>query len=97
MGNFSEFVKMDKSNNDIKKEGIKNEYDKDTLEELINSYSNLSNDQLINEFIKMTLEKKKKGELNAMQLDSLKNTLLPFLNKEQTNKLDELLSLVKNV
>ena len=49
------------------------------------------------EFIKMTIEKKKKGELSSAELNSIKSAILPYLNSEQVSQFGKLLNMVENV
>lgn len=95
MSNFSEFIdkenKTNSTTNNQKKQS--QEYMKSKIEE----YSNYSQDRLINDFIKMTIEKKKRGELTDKELNNLKNTISPMLNNEQKETLERLLQMVRNV
>lgn len=94
MGNFNDYINNASSN----VENIKEERPSDeSLENLINEYQKLSNDELLNEFMRMTIEKKKKGGLTQKELDNMKNTLMPFLNNEQKVALQKLLDMVENV
>lgn len=92
MGNFNDYIKSNSDN--LQKDNYK---DKEKLEEKINEYSALSSDELMNEFIKLTIEKKKKGELKKEELDSIKDTIIPFLNGEQKIMLNKLMNMVDNV
>ena len=91
MANFSEYFKNDKHN------AVEGKISNDELESMINKYSELSEDRLISEFIRLTIEKKKRGELNPSDLETLKNTLAPMLNSKQKDSLDKIIELVKNV
>jgi hypothetical protein len=51
----------------------------------------------MSEFIKLTLEKKKRGELSDSELENIKSTISPMLNLEQKESLEKLLDMVKNV
>lgn len=97
MANFSDFVKNESkekyTSNSNKEE---RQVDKDNLEEMIENYSALSQDELMNEFMKLTLEKKKKGVLTEKELESLKSTIVPFLNDEQKLNLEKILTMVRN-
>ena len=63
----------------------------------IEEYSGYSQDRLINDFVKLTMEKKKRGELSEKELISLQNTIAPMLNNEQKESLEKLLQMVRNV
>ena len=92
MANFSEYINgnesIEKNNKEQGQEGV---------EELIDKYSKYSNDKLLNEVLKLTLEKKKKGDLGEGELSRLKETLAPYLNTEQKESLNKIIEMVKNV
>lgn len=90
MSKFSDFVNNDTLNNDNKK----NNGNKD-INELINKYSTLSNDELMHEFLTETAKRKENGELTAEYISKVKNILKPHLTKEQIAKLDVLLEMVE--
>lgn len=100
MQNFSEYIKSNKdnvfgnNNADKERDTLKNN---EAMQNKINEYSGYSSDRLINEFMKLTLEKKRKGELSDSELEKLKNTIEPMLNAEQKKSLESLLKMVKNV
>lgn len=93
MNNFSDFVKNNSFNDkeDEKKENTQK------LEDMISNYQQLSQNDLMKNFLKLTIEKKKKGELKKEELEAVKNTLSPMLNDEQRGMLNELLLMVENV
>lgn len=93
MSNFSDYIKEE--NNRVEEKIDKTK--KQNYEEMINKYSSYSKNDLMSEFIKITLEKKKKGELSISELNNLKSTILPFLNSEQKENLDKILQMVENV
>lgn len=99
MANFSDFIKSDKKDLNSKETQINNnaEVNKENLEEMIENYSKFSQDELLNEFMKLTLEKKKKGILDEKELNNIKSTIEPFLNDEQKNNLEKIFNLVRNV
>lgn len=101
MGNFSEYIK-DKENKCYNESGggereNKDKYSKEDLEDMINRYSRYSGNELMNEFLKLTIEKKKRGELDDGTINTLKTTLAPMLNDEQKNNLNKILEMIKNV
>ena len=49
------------------------------------------------EFLKLTLEKKKRGELTSAELNKIRETISPMLNDQQKNYLNELLHKVEDV
>lgn len=98
MSNFSEYIRNNKNvtgdNEDRKKE---KKYSKQDLKDMIDRYSGYGQDQLMKEFVKLTLEKKRRGELKDSEIEKLKNTLFPMLTDEQKNNLNQLLEMVKYV
>lgn len=95
MSNFSEFI--DKENKTNSTTNNQNKQSQEYMKSKIEEYSNYSQDRLINDFIKMTIEKKKRGELTDKELNNLKNTISPMLNNEQKETLERLLQMVRNV
>lgn len=101
MQNFSDYIKNNKSNKsssvseDYKIEG--DSKTKENLQSKIDEYSNYSSDKLISEFVRLTIEKKRKGELTDFELEKLKSTITPMLNDEQKKTLENLMQMVKNV
>ena len=89
MANFSDY-NWNKENNEQK-------LSEQDLEKLIDKYSELDNDTLMKEFLKITLEKKKQGQLSDSELSVLKNSILPYLNESQKQSLNSILEIVKNV
>ena len=89
MANFSDY-NWNKENNEQK-------LSEQDLEKLIDKYSELDNDTLMKEFLKITLEKKKQGKLNDSEHSVLKNSILPYLNESQKQSLNSILEIVKNV
>lgn len=95
MSKFSDFINKEKENipNERKTEKSSNDY----LKSKIDEYSGYSQDKLINDFVRLTIEKKKRGELTDKELITLKNTISPMLNNEQKNNLEKLLQMVRDV
>ena len=89
MANFSDY-NWNKENNEQK-------LSEREWEKLIDKYSELDNDTLMKEFLKITLEKKKQGKLSDSELSVLKNSILPYLNESQKQSLNSILEIVKNV
>jgi len=98
LGNFSEYIKNSKvksSENNSNNDKVKNENAR--YEDLINKYSEYSNDKLLSEFINLTMQRKRQGNLSDTELNNIKNMLLPYLNNEQKINLEKLIDMVKNV
>lgn len=94
MSKFSEYI--NENNNEINQRNDEN-INKEKMEDLIDKYSSYNANELMNEFLKLTNEKKKKGELNQSEINSIKQTISPFLNDEQKNNLDQIMNMVNNV
>ncbi len=100
MQNFSDYIKNNNSasyNSDNKSNDINTIKTNEALQNKIDEYSRYSSDKLLSEFMKLTIEKKRKGELSDNELEKLKNTITPMLNNEQKKSLEELINMVKNV
>lgn len=91
MTKFSEFIKEENKNN-MQSKVSEIQYD---IDELIDKYSTYSTDELMKEFLKETEKQKERGELNAEKLDNIKNVLFPHLTEEQKDRLNQLLSMVR--
>ena len=99
MQKFSDYIKNNKNeetknNFHNKEESLKS---KESLQKKIDEYSEYSSDKLLSEFMKLTIEKKKRGELTDSELLNLKNTISPMLSAEQRKSLDALIQMVKDV
>ena len=99
MSNFSDYIKNsgEKSSTANTESGKKKTYSEEELSKLIDSYSAYSKDSLVSEFMRLTIEKKKRGELTHNDIERLKATLSPMLSKEQKENLDKLMQVVENV
>lgn len=93
MTNFNDYIKTNIDDKTANFTRPSNEH----LEDLINKYQNLSSSDLMSEFMKLTYEKKKKGELNKGELDSIKKSIRPYLNEEQNAHLEKIMNMVDNV
>lgn len=90
MNKFSDFIKDDK-NAEIKI----NQKEQQDISNLMDKYSKLSGEELMEEFVKESAKKKENGELSADNIDKIKTVLTPYLNDEQVDKLNNLLNMVK--
>ncbi len=99
MGNFSDYINstnINKTTSGDSRKEIK-ECSYENLEKLIDKYSSLDDDILMKEFLKMTIERKKQGNLSESELEILKSTILPYLNDKQKESLEKILEIVRNV
>lgn len=108
MKNFSDFIFEEEKNNSsyVNKDNLQNSNETEIkennlnesdIENLINKYSSYSDNDLMKEFLKMTMERKKTGGLKDDELEVLKSTILPHLNDEQKKSLEYLLEMIRNV
>ncbi|MCL2631331.1 MAG: hypothetical protein FWD49_07455 [Firmicutes bacterium] len=72
-------------------ESKKNEEIKDK----VNRYSQLSQEQLMEELFKVATESRKRGELSDSALDSFFNQASSFLSHEQSERMKELIGELK--
>lgn len=95
MANFSDYNWDERENKKSVNDSTQNKHA--NLEQLIEKYSSLDSNSLIKEFLKLTLEKKQKGELNDSELNSIAEIILPYLDDKQKQSLKSLMEVVKNV
>ena len=86
---FSDFSSS--SGNTNKKQDVDSEY----LQGLINNYSKLSPSDLMNEFMKLSAEKKRNGSLNDNEILRIKQTIFPYLNESQKHMFNNLMEGIK--
>lgn len=78
----------------IRSQKKKNTVETENLNEALNKYSGLSEEQLTAElFKKGSLSN---GNVSAEELDAFYNNALPFLTKEQAEKMRSLITQLKN-
>ena len=98
MANFSDFVNQDNDKKiDNKKTKTNEKVSEDDLKKMVDKYSGLSNDELMKEFVRLTTEKKRNGELGRGELSNIKNTIMPYLDEKQKSKLNSIIDMVDNV
>ena len=88
---FSDYLKTNTTTNDEKIKVNKEEFFKD----MIDKYAGYSQEQLMQEFIKMSSLKKQQGTLNQSEISKLQTTLFPYLNEEQKQKFYKLMDDVR--
>ena len=93
MSNFSDFMKESNQRNS-ESDKVKTNQE---MEKMIDQYSALSENELMQEFIKKTIEQKRNGRLNSEELNNIKSKISPMLNDEQNKKLNELIMMVNGV
>ena len=80
-------MKFSEYNVDTKKQYEKIKEDNpetvNNVEEQLKKYENLSQAELMQEFIKESKKQKQNGNLDRDKMENIKSTLLPFLNSNQ--------------
>ena len=93
-------MKFSEYNIDTKKQYEKIKEDNpetvNNVEEQIKKYENLSQAELMQEFIKESKKQKQNGNLDRDKMENIKSTLLPFLNSNQQKQLDYLMGIVND-
>lgn len=93
-------MKFSEYNVDTKKQYEKIKEDNpevvNNVEEQLKKYENLSQAELMQEFIKESKKQKENGNLDRNKIENIKSTLLPFLNSNQQKQLDYLMGIVND-
>lgn len=93
-------MKFSEYNVDTKKQYEKIKEDNpetvNNVEEQLKKYENLSQAELMQEFIKESKKQKQNGNLDRDKMENIKITLLPFLNSNQQKQLDYLMGIVND-
>lgn len=93
-------MKFSEYNVDTKKQYEKIKKDNpeavNNVEEQLKKYENLSQAELMQEFIKESKKQKQNGNLDRDKMENIKSTLLPFLNSNQQKQLDYLMGIVND-
>lgn len=93
-------MKFSEYNVDTKKQYEKIKEDNpetvNNVEEQLKKYENLSQAELMQEFIKESKKQKQNGNLDRDKMENIKSTLLPFLNGNQQKQLDYLMGIVND-
>ena len=82
---FRSFAKENKVINENKAKA-------EDYEEIINKYKNMDNGELMANLFREASRLKQEGKLDSATLNTLKSTLSPFLNSQQQEMLNELIS-----
>ena len=64
-------------------------------QDVFNKYSGYSQSELMQEFLNQTAIQKQKGTLSPEKLDEIKDVLLPYLNNNQRETLEQILNRIK--
>lgn len=73
----------------------KNKFNTNNIQDDINKYSSMSQDQLMEELIKHAKEGKQNGSINDATLEKLYNVASGFLKEDEKARLKSLLEIVK--
>jgi len=82
----------------LNQEEIKQKVGEDNFKkyaDTINSYKDLSQDELMQKLFSEAAKLKQNGSLNESSLNALKSTLSPMLNDDQRKMLDNLINMIK--
>lgn len=93
---FSDFVNSEQSTQEKiqqAKQKVQTE-DMSGFEELINNYSSYTEDELVQEFLRLTNEGKRNGTLNTESLKKLSETVKPMLTPKQQKMLEMFLNYI---
>ena len=83
-------------NNNTKSEcNNSNNIDESKIEDMYNKYKDLSAEELMNEFIKLSTSKKSNGTLNNSDIDMYRKAIYPYLTDEQKTTFEKLMNVVK--
>lgn len=94
---FNQFCKENKqvkSKEKVENTNI-NQENADTVKNFYDKYKSYSNQELMQELLKATNEKKEKGEFDYNKLSDNINSLSPFLTSEQQNNIKGILEKLK--
>lgn len=94
MPRFSEFVKNNQTPNNTKSN---KKMDENDIQNVLEKYSSFSKEQLMDEFLKASKQKKQEGGLSDEECSKLTSVLSPYLSESQKQQMAELLERGKNV
>ena len=78
--------------NDHKNDNIKDQEKTKEYEDILNKYKNMDQQDLMASLFTEASKLKQQGKLDTSSLNSLKGMLSPYLNSEQKNMLNSLIS-----
>ena len=65
-------------------------------QDILNKYTNMDNNELMSNLFSEASKLKSEGKLDSESLNNLKSTLIPFLNTDQQNMLNNLINALNN-
>ena len=93
MTKFSEYKKQ---NIEVKATKPQKHIDDNDIEKMIEKYSKLDKDSLMQEFLQVSKTKREVGGLGDEEINRLQSTLSPYLNAEQKEMFGRLMEMGKN-
>lgn len=91
--NLEEFRKQNESAvNSFKNQ---NQQDYNMFNEAISKYSQMSQTELFNEFLKVAHEKKRNGTLTFAYIDNIRQTIFPLISPEQQKIFNDLVNEIR--
>lgn len=94
MSKFSQFIKEEHPKTNAR---IVESADENNIQDMLETYSKMSTEQLMSEFLKASKKKKEEGGLSDEECEKLTNALSPYLNTKQKDAMLKLLEKGKNV
>ena len=88
---FSE-QKIKREDNIHKQKNDNQSIGENMVNDYLNKYKDYSQEQLIDEFLKITNESRKSGALDSQKISEVVSKLTPFLSDSQKKGLDDLLN-----
>ena len=96
---FSDYIQLNKDTNNVNIKEVHAKTDKvldKSVEDSIAKYSNMSQSELMNEFIRLNNAKKERGEgYKNSDIENMREILFPYLNTEQKELFENLMNKVK--
>ena len=93
MTKFSEYKKQ---KIEVKPTKPQKHIDDNDIEKMIEKYSKLDKDSLMQEFLQASKTKREAGGLGDEEINRLQSTLAPYLNAEQKEMFGRLMEMGKN-
>lgn len=91
--NLDEFVEQNKQ----KLDSFKQNYAQQTndINTMINRYSQMNQNEIFNEFLKVADEKKRNGTLTLEYINNIRSALFPYLTEEQKQTFNNLVNYIR--
>lgn len=89
--NLSDFADIKITGDEVEKKLKENNINTDNLKDNIKKYQNLTQQELMQEFIAVTKNQKQNGEIDNNKLNSMIENLSPYINTQQKEFLQSLI------